>query len=200
MVFQPLGILVALHSRNLTKMKKITFFICCILFAANSFAQRNSVFLQGGYALPLGTFSDYWKGGPGAELQLMHSFSREPILRFSVLANTGIYQFGGKEYYAYSNGTYTSFKTSSISYIPVHAGLRFDMGGTKEIPLGFYISQDVGITFVSGTTGGSRYGNCLNGGFLINRLDLAMGYDSWKTSVGTKYHFFTARIGIRLNK
>lgn len=188
---------------NQKKMKKaLVIIVACIVMVASrkadaQYSNRVNMVLLAGYSLPLARMSDYYDGGFQSNLKTVYSISkRSSDIRIGIVANTGYYRFGGKIWYdLYSGNTY---KSTSFGVIPLHAGLRFDFGHTKSMPYGVYCSQDFGLTYVDGPTGGSRYGHTFEIGGLISRFDMAMAFHTWKGSTGNNFRYFTFSLGIVL--
>jgi hypothetical protein len=171
------------------------------LHANGQYKSATNIFVQAGFALPMpggANMANYYRTGWGGEVHMVTSLSkRTKLTRFSFLAKSGVFGFGGKSWWGFgNNGTYNEYKSDPITVIPLHGGLRWEFGNTKESPIGFYIAQDWGLTYIAGPTRGARYGHTLNLGFILGRLDLAMGYDVWKSSSGVKYDYFTLRTGV----
>lgn len=187
-------------------MKRLFVIACIAAFifqggdASAQYKSRVNLSIQSGYALPYASFGDYYDGGFGCEMHVVASLSkRKSPIRLSLLGNTGIYHFAGKHYWAFDQyGNFNEYQSKGFNNSFVHGGVRFDFGNTREIPFGVYLSQDFGTNFLSGSTGGSRYGHTFNMGFLAGRFDMAIGMDAWKRSVGGNFRFFTFRVGVVL--
>ncbi len=183
-------------------MKKLIVIICILGLinctdATGQYSRMNLV-LDCGYSLPLASMRTYYNGGFEFNMKTITSLSkRRSDLRVSVVTNVGYYMFGGKSYFGYdSHGYFTEFRSSSFAVIPIHAGLRVDVGHTKESPIGMYMSQDFGLTYVDGPTGGSRYGHSFVLGCLLGRFDMEMAFHAWKRSNGNNFRYFTLGMGV----
>ena len=173
-----------------------------ITYAPACFAQyanKTNGFIQVGVAVPYSQMGDYYNAGFCTEFHVVHSLSkRKSDARVGLLFNTGLGRFGGQSRWVPgNNGNLIELKADPINVIPLHAGLRLDIGGidTKDGKKGIYLSQDFGITYIDGPTGGTRYGHTFNFGTVFKRIDIGVGFDTWKGSTGTKFHFVTFKLG-----
>ena len=184
-------------------MRYLLILLISFLFSttvSGQYSSRVNAFMQTGYSLPMprdAHMDNYYTGGYNMELHIVSSFSkRSSDARLSLLINSGLNWFGGKTWWGYdSQGYFTEYRSQSIFVVPVHAGLRLDFGNTRSYGSGLYVSQDFGLTYIDGPTGGSRYGHTFNIGSILNRFDVGFGFNTWKGSTGNKFHFIAFRMG-----
>ena len=187
-------------------MNKFIFILSLIAGAINytpgaygQYANKTNGFIQVGVAVPYSHMGDYYKPGFCTEFHVVHSLSkRNSDARLGLLLNTGLGRFGGQSSWVPgNNGNLIELKADPINVIPLHAGLRLDMGGidTKDGKKGLYLSQDFGITYIDGPTGGTRYGHTFNIGCVFKRFDIDFGFDTWRGSTGNKFHYVAFKLG-----
>ena len=168
--------------------------------ASAQYTNKVNAFVQSGYTVPYASganMSQYYHGGFATEMHIVASLSkRKSDARFSFLFNTGYNYFGGRTWEDYdSYGNLVLYKSDPIMVLPVHAGLRLDIGNVPKMKNALYMSQDWGYTFIEGPKGGTRFGHTFNLGFLARRFDMVWGINTWKGSTGNKFHYFSFRMG-----
>ena len=155
-----------------------------------------NMYVQATVQFPVGSMYDYYGFGPGYNVHLVASISkRKSLVRLSALLNTGYYSFSGQDWW---DANYNEHTYDGVGMVPLHAGLRFDLGNTKDVPVGLYMSQEFGPTFIRGGNGGTRYGHSFNMGFIIWKFDFSGGYEKIKRSTGSNFGFLTFGFGFML--
>jgi hypothetical protein len=150
-------------------MKKVLFVfaIAMLSFGAVNAQDAGGTHFGGGLrvALPIGTMSNVYSFGIGAELQAEHMFSDMVSGTFT----TGYTSFMGKEYEDGMGGTE---KFPSFGYIPLLAGVRVYPSPT------FFIGGKLGYGIATGSGGsGGDFNYEPQIGYNGTKIQVAVGYN-----------------------
>ena len=154
-------------------MKKLFFIaaLTAVSFAGNAQNETKkplkfSIGLEA--ALPLGDFGDVSSFGIGGSAQADYSIAE----KLAITLNAGYISFSGK--------TISGYKVPSVGFIPVLAGIKFDL--TPEL----YGSAQLGVTFSDQSGGGSIFTYAPGLGYkFTENFDALLKYTGYSDKGGT---------------
>lgn len=156
---------------------KLSLFVFAFIFWLKSFAQpatANPILSIGlETAKPIGDFGRGSKVGFGLSAKIAKPVITNGTFTFS----TGYINFSGK--------ILAGAKVPTVNLIPIKAGFRY-----RSEP-GFYVEPQVGVTtvIIKGFQNEGDFTYAGNIGFLINRLDLSIRYESLINEVQANSYF-----------